>query len=109
MPNAERSPAWLRGPLVVAGNWEPLIYRRRQGGWGTDVTEKYRLEHSPALVGRLADLGVNLYITHYFKGFGLILKRLGPRMGQGSPLHIPINLHCLIELGETTVRQTGQS
>jgi hypothetical protein len=68
-PTAGRS--FQDAPVVLAGNWEPLIFRRRVGGGSTDVAELYRREHTETLVRRLKENGVNLLITHYFKGFGL--------------------------------------
>jgi hypothetical protein len=68
---AKRLPRWADGPIVVAGNWEPLIFRRRLNSGGTDAALLYAREHTAALADRLKDLGVNLLITHWFKGFGL--------------------------------------
>lgn len=65
-----RRPEWLKEGLVVAGEWEPLIYRRRGGFAGTDAYQRHLLEHSEQAADALADLGVNLVITHYHKGFG---------------------------------------
>jgi hypothetical protein len=58
--------------------WEPLDHYRRVGGnvaavdtaapW---VQKWYDRLHSEELVAKMAGLGVNLAITHYFKGFGL--------------------------------------
>lgn len=62
---------WADGPIVVAGNWEPLVFRRRINSDGTDGALLYEREHTPAFADRLKELGVNLLITHYFKGFGL--------------------------------------
>ena len=66
------TPDWAAGPIVLTGNWEPLIFRRRVNAGGTDLEDRYRGEHTEAMADRLKDLGVNLLITHYFKGFGLI-------------------------------------
>ncbi|OPZ25403.1 MAG: hypothetical protein BWZ02_02475 [Lentisphaerae bacterium ADurb.BinA184] len=63
--------AWLDEPIIIAGNWEPLIFRRRCGGGPADVAERYAREHTPALADRLKAAGVTLLITHWFKGFGL--------------------------------------
>lgn len=63
--------AWYSGPIILSGNWEPLIFRRRLGGGCSDVAERYLEEHSPELVRELQRKGINLLITHYFKGFGL--------------------------------------
>ena len=82
MKSAASIPAWLRGPIVVAGNWEPLIYRRRLNCLGTDGEERYRKEHTPELVSRLKEAGVNLLVTHYFKGFGLKGEREDMEMAE---------------------------
>lgn len=63
--------SWKKGPVVLTGNWEPLVFRRRLGGGPADIAEQYRKEHTETLVRRLKELGINLLITHYFKGFGL--------------------------------------
>lgn len=62
---------WLSGPVVVAGNWEPLIYRQRLNALGTNGAALFRREHSRSAVREMKKAGVNLLITHYFKGFGL--------------------------------------
>jgi hypothetical protein len=62
---------WAKGPIVVAGNWEPLIFRRRLNSGCTETALLYEREHTAAWADRLKDLGVTLLITHYFKGFGL--------------------------------------
>lgn len=62
---------WSDGPLVIAGNWEELIFRRRVGAQTAETEEHYLREHSGAAMERLRELGVNLVITHFFKGFGL--------------------------------------
>jgi hypothetical protein len=63
-------PKWLKDGLIFVGHWEPMIYRRRGGFAGTDSVEHYLREHSQEAVEKLVDLGVNLVITHYHKGFG---------------------------------------
>jgi hypothetical protein len=65
-----RRPEWLREGLIFAGEWEPLIYRRRNGNATTTAAQEFERAHSREAVERLADLGVNLVITHYHKGFG---------------------------------------
>jgi len=62
--------------------WEPLDHYRRLGGnvgavdasapW---LTEWYDRLHSEELVKTMAGLGVNLAVTHFFKGFGLKHER----------------------------------
>jgi hypothetical protein len=58
--------------------WEPTDHYRRTGGVvaAVDVNapsfpQWYERLHSEDLVRMMADLGVNLAVTHFFKGFGL--------------------------------------
>ena len=67
---SKQSPAWLREGVIFVGHWEPLIYRRRQGSASTDAEAQFESSHSEEAVAQLAELGVNLIITHYHKGFG---------------------------------------
>ena len=62
--------------------WEPLDHYRRTGGvvgavdtkapW---LTQWYDRLHSEEIVRMMAGLGVNIGITHFFKGFGLVHER----------------------------------
>ena len=73
-------PSWIRrGKLRwVWGLWEPLMLYRRQASiapyspgnalWAEDW---YLRMHSREMVEKLADLGVNVISTHYYKGFGV--------------------------------------
>ncbi len=64
-------PDWARGPVILTGNWEPLIFQRRMNYGPANTAELYRKNHTPELVQRAEEAGINLIITHYFKGFGL--------------------------------------
>ncbi len=74
-------PQWIKpGKLRWAwGLWEPLAHYRRQGGdpsatgvWNPRwAAEYYDRMHSEEIVAKLADMGVNLTTTAFFKGFGL--------------------------------------
>lgn len=70
-------PEWLqRDGIVIAGSWEPLLFRvRRDGSEGyTPTVEQraaYAREHSPEMVAQLKSLGVNFVMMHCYKGFGL--------------------------------------
>ncbi|MCX7886139.1 MAG: beta-galactosidase [Verrucomicrobiae bacterium] len=62
--------------------WEPLDHYRRTGGIvGAVDTSSPWLEqwydrlHSEEIVTLMANLGINLGITHFFKGFGLVHER----------------------------------
>lgn len=76
LPGAQR-PEWLaRDGIVMAGSWEPLMFRvRRDGSEGYDPTPEqraaYAREHSPEMVARLKELGVNFVMMHCYKGAGL--------------------------------------
>lgn len=62
--------------------WEPLAHYQRAGGVVGAVDTKapgldrwYDRLHSEEIVRTMADIGVNLGITHFFKGFGLVAER----------------------------------
>ena len=73
----DKRPDWLRHEgIVMAGSWEPLLFRvRRDGSEGYAPTAKqraaYAREHSPEMVKRLKALGVNFVMMHCYKGGGL--------------------------------------
>ena len=74
-------PSWLqRDGIVMAGSWEPLIFRvRRDGSDGYTPTaeqrDAYLREHSPEMIARLKDLGVNFIMMHCYKGAGMAAER----------------------------------
>ncbi|NUQ62213.1 MAG: family 10 glycosylhydrolase [Pirellulales bacterium] len=80
LPRDQR-PEWLRRDgIVMAGSWEPLLFRiRRDGGEGyTPSPEQlaaYQREHSPEMVAQLKQLGVNFVMMHCYKGGGLEAER----------------------------------
>lgn len=68
-------PAWMRDGVLMVGNWEPLMFRRRAGTARLQEVTIYREEHAAKTIERLADLGVNLIVTHFHKGFGTPLEQ----------------------------------
>ena len=77
-----KRPTWLREEgIVMAGDWEPLIFRVRRDGKGRVFTPTeaqrrlFALEHSEEMLGRLKDLGVNFIMTHCYKAFGMEAER----------------------------------
>ena len=63
-------------------DWEPMDHYRRAGGTvgAVDASARWLHEwydriHSEDLVEEMADMGVNLAITHFFKGFGIEHER----------------------------------
>jgi len=81
LPPTER-PAWLQAEgIVMAGDWEPLMFRvRRDGGRNyepnPDQLAAYAREHGPEMIAQLKALGVNFVMMHAYKGFGLGAERL---------------------------------
>jgi len=77
----DQRPAWVQDEgIIMAGSWEPLLFRvRRDGSEGyTPTAEKqaaYLREHSPEMVAQLKSLGVNFVMMHCYKGFGLEHER----------------------------------
>jgi hypothetical protein len=77
----EQRPDWLqRDGIVMAGSWEPLLFRvRRDGSQGYIPTAEQRAaylrEHSPEMVAKLKALGVNFVMMHCYKGAGLEAER----------------------------------
>jgi hypothetical protein len=73
----EQRPEWLqRDGIVMAGSWEPLLFRvRRDGSDGYTPTAEqiaaYEREHSPEMIAELKDMGVNFIMMHCYKGAGL--------------------------------------
>lgn len=68
-------PSWLRKPLLMVTNLEPLSFRRRKGEARANEAELYEIEHSEPMIRKFAELGVNCYLTHFHKGFGLESER----------------------------------
>lgn len=77
-------PQWLDRGLVVAGKWEPLqwFYRKNIGdithtnAYAGDVAaDKYIIEESEETVIGLKNLGVNMVVTSFHKGFGIENER----------------------------------
>jgi len=80
LPLGQR-PDWLqRDGIVMAGSWEPLLFRvRRDGSQGYTPTAEQRAaylrEHSPEMIEKLKALGVNFVMMHCYKGAGLQAER----------------------------------
>jgi hypothetical protein len=75
VPKNFAEPAWWDQGVVFVGNWEPLIFRRRQGReLPVNYEELYEREHTEETVLKLKQAGVNLIITHFYKA-GLEAER----------------------------------
>ena len=77
----DQRPEWLRKEgMIMAGSWEPLTYRTRQGTLNGHVpTDEERAlwekEHSPEVTQKMKDLGVNFIMMHCYKGAGLEVEK----------------------------------
>jgi hypothetical protein len=70
------SVSWLKDGLIMSGTQEPLIFRIRRGGeLGTDVAERYAEQYTEENVKKLAALGVTVFHTNIYKGFGMDAER----------------------------------
>lgn len=77
-PRSQR-PEWIReNGIVMAGNWEPLLFRvRRDDSSNVDfnITPEqlrlYELEHSQEMIDQLKSIGVNFIMGYNYKAFGL--------------------------------------
>ena len=72
-----KRPQWVRQQgIVMAGSWEPLLFRvRRDGSPGYTPTPQQRAdylsEHGAETTARLKEMGVNFIMMHCYKGGGL--------------------------------------
>ncbi len=121
LPLSQR-PDWLRRDgIVMAGSWEPLSLRvRRDGSSGFTPTEEQRAaylrEHSPEMVARLKDLGVNFVMMHCYKGAGLLAERESmsdaarfARLCHEAGLHVGVYNYSGAFLWEPLFRETPQA
>ena len=69
---AEQKPRWwLENGICFTGNWEPLVFQVRRGAVARDWKTNYEWQHRESTVQSLKAAGVNLVITHFYKGLGL--------------------------------------
>ena len=76
-------PRWMDEPgIVMAGNWEEPTFRARRAGrmdftLAPEKLAPYQREHSPQIIARLKDLGVNFLMIHGYKGAGMATEAAG--------------------------------
>ena len=57
--------------LRVFGSWEPLAHHLQGGGASRGAEAAYAWVHTEEFIKGLRDRGLNLYITHFSKGYGI--------------------------------------
>jgi hypothetical protein len=68
--------SWVNEGIIDAGgSHEPYIFNVRRGGIQTDTWDNYLSQHSEENIKKLADLGVNVFHTHLYKGFGMAAEK----------------------------------
>ncbi len=118
----EQRPGWLgRDGIVMAGSWEPLLFRvRRDGSDGYSPTAEqqaaYLKEHSPEMVAELKALGVNFVMMHCYKGAGLEAERQSmadavefARLCRESGLRVGVYNYSGAFIWETLFEETPQA
>ena len=63
---------WIRNGLITAGGLhEPFIFVLRRGGESLDARRVHDWNQSETLIRRLKNQGVEVFHTHFYKGFGM--------------------------------------
>jgi len=70
-PPDQKPQWWLDDGICFVGNWEPLSFRIRNGRVPRDYRAQYEFEHQESTVRQLKEAGINMVITHFYKGLGL--------------------------------------
>ncbi|MBN2289263.1 MAG: hypothetical protein JXQ83_08010 [Candidatus Glassbacteria bacterium] len=106
---------WLENGICLAGNWEPLAFRVRRGPVPTNYRARYEWEHSPEAVLGLKESGVNMIITHFYKGLGMeaeetelsYVKKLA-RLCRGNDMYLGAYIGSTL-FNETLYREIPES
>ena len=95
----KNGPAWLaQTPIVMGGNHDSIpVFMRRRGGLMVGAEEaEFEKTHSEEFARKLKEAGVTLWMTYFYKGFGIeaekdymeitknfvpVLKKYGIRTG----------------------------
>jgi hypothetical protein len=77
----DQRPQWLKEEgIIMAGSWEPLMFRVRRDGsseYKATLEQKtaYDYEHSREMTEKLKALGVNFVMMHAYKDMGLTAEQ----------------------------------
>ncbi len=63
---------WIKNGLITAGGlYEPYIFVLRRGGESLAARKIQDWNQSESLIRQLKDEGVEVFHTHFYKGFGM--------------------------------------
>ena len=118
----DQRPGWVRRDgIVMAGSWEPLQFRvRRDGhdGYTPDTLQSaaYAQEHTPEMIERLKELGVNFVMMYCYKGAGLAAEQQGmadavnfAKLCHEAGLHIGVYTYSGTFLWEPLFKEVPQA
>jgi hypothetical protein len=68
--------SWIQGGLIAAGgDHEPYIFVVRRGGQSLNAHEIYEHEQSEEVILQLKSQGIEVFHTHFYKGFGMAAEK----------------------------------
>ena len=68
--------SWIKDGLILAGgDQEPYLFVVRRGGQKLNAREHYEYEQSEKLIRKLKSQGVDVFLTHLYKGFGMAAEK----------------------------------
>lgn len=75
---APQQGSWIKnGYIDAGGDHEPYIFVVRRGGEKLNAHEYYEYEQSEELMRKLKSQGVEVFHTHFYKGFGMAAEKQG--------------------------------
>ena len=69
------APGWMSKGLRAVLNHEPVFFLRRRGGWFADADAVRDVSYGEESVRKLAAAGIDIYVVHGYKGFGLEFEK----------------------------------
>ena len=106
----KRGSAWLaETPLVLSGNHDsiPIFMRRRGGEMVGAVKEQFEEAHSEEFARKIKAAGITLWITWYYKGFGVEAEKEYMRITQNFvPVLKKYGIKVGVYIGSTMAYET---